>query len=58
MLDCDKIVSLIRNECYNYHINNTPNFYKYVLQNHIKDNYSILEVGIGGGGGFKKEWLF
>ena len=45
----EKIVSNIRNECYDYHINNTHKFYKYVLQRHIEDNSKILEVGIGGG---------
>jgi cyclopropane fatty-acyl-phospholipid synthase-like methyltransferase len=45
----EKIVSNIRNECYDYHCHNTHKFYKYVLQHRIQDNSKILEVGIGGG---------
>ena len=43
------LISLIRNFLYDYHIHNTPFFYKYVLENHILDNSNILEIGIGNG---------
>jgi len=50
-----QIVANVRNFFYDLHINNTPRIYKYVLENnHIKDNTSILEVGIGNGTCIKK----
>ena len=42
-------IGAIRNWTYDWIVSNTPSFYRFVLENQIRPNSRILEVGIGNG---------
>ena len=47
-MNFSQIESDVRNQLYDFHINNTRHFYRKILKR-IPNNSTILEVGIGGG---------